>query len=225
MASRFLMTARAATLVDMGRPRIVDTQDILDAARDLFYQRGFDAVGVDAIGARAGVAGTALYRHFSGKAELLAALFDEAMDGLILAFPGKSEDPIADLDAIVRAHVDYVLGNRELVSIFFREDRSLVEPYRRRFEVRKRAYVNRWVECLKRCFPNRDAKELTLIVYATLPMLNSAVTWPPSNLPNEEAADIVCSLVLPGLHALGSETAQVARRRSLARAGDTTTAA
>src|SRR5947199_7590710 len=55
-------------------------QAILDAALELFAEDGFAAVGVDRIGERAGIPGPHIYRHFSGKGELLATLIDQAMD-------------------------------------------------------------------------------------------------------------------------------------------------
>jgi hypothetical protein len=48
---------------------------ILAAAEELFFQRSFDGVGMDAIGRASGIVGSGLYRHFRGKNEILAALF------------------------------------------------------------------------------------------------------------------------------------------------------
>lgn len=45
---------------------------ILRAADELFYQRGFAVVGVDAVIERAGVAKMSLYHHFGSKDELVA---------------------------------------------------------------------------------------------------------------------------------------------------------
>jgi AcrR family transcriptional regulator len=47
---------------------------ILDAAADLFGRHGVAAIGVDRITAEAGVAKMTLYRHFSSKDELVAAV-------------------------------------------------------------------------------------------------------------------------------------------------------
>lgn len=60
---------------------------ILEAAEMLFFERGFDGVGVDEIGQAAGVSGSAIYRHFQGKNEILATLFDRAIDALLLGMP------------------------------------------------------------------------------------------------------------------------------------------
>jgi AcrR family transcriptional regulator len=46
---------------------------ILDAAYELFSQRGIRAVGVNEVMARAGVATATLYRHFSSKDDLVLA--------------------------------------------------------------------------------------------------------------------------------------------------------
>ncbi|WNB86878.1 helix-turn-helix domain-containing protein [Cellulomonas sp. ATA003] len=46
---------------------------LLDAAEELFYERGIAATGVDAVLRRAGVAPATLYAHFAGKDHLVAA--------------------------------------------------------------------------------------------------------------------------------------------------------
>src|ERR1700733_10653312 len=51
---------------------------ILEAASDLFRERGFRATSLDDIGAAAGVSGPAIYRYFKSKHELLAVLIEEA---------------------------------------------------------------------------------------------------------------------------------------------------
>lgn len=49
---------------------------ILDTAAELFYQEGVRAVGVDLVVERSGVAKTSLYRHFTTKDELVAAVLE-----------------------------------------------------------------------------------------------------------------------------------------------------
>ena len=51
-------------------------QIIMDAALDLFSEKGYAAVGVDEIGAAAGVKGPAIYHYFKGKAAILNELLD-----------------------------------------------------------------------------------------------------------------------------------------------------
>src|SRR3954467_11780591 len=49
---------------------------VLDAAYELFSQRGIQAVGVDAVVEQSGVARQTLYRHFGSKQELVLAFLE-----------------------------------------------------------------------------------------------------------------------------------------------------
>lgn len=51
---------------------------VLRVAGELFYERGFHAVGIDLIIERAGVAKATLYRHFPTKDDLIATYLDDA---------------------------------------------------------------------------------------------------------------------------------------------------
>ena len=114
-------------------------QAILDAALELFAEHGFAAVGVDRIGQRAGIPGPHIYRHFSGKDELLATLVDQAMDRLLSLTAATSEDPHEELGLLVRGHVRFALGDRRLLSVYSQEARSLSDADQRRTRRRQRA--------------------------------------------------------------------------------------
>jgi AcrR family transcriptional regulator len=53
--------------------------ELLEAARELFQQRGYTEVGVDEICALAGVTSGALYHHFENKAGLFRAVYEGLM--------------------------------------------------------------------------------------------------------------------------------------------------
>lgn len=79
---------------------------ILQAARDLFYREGINAVSVDAIAAAAGTNKMTLYRHFESRDALIAAYLGElAAEGEAIweeargAHPG---DPQAQLRYLMR---------------------------------------------------------------------------------------------------------------------------
>lgn len=156
----------------------VREERILTAATRLFFERGFDAVGVDELGKAAGVSGPAIYRHFSSKHEILLTLFDQAMDRLLLLVPEPTGDPQADLEALVRAQAEFALSDSELVSIYAREDRSLKPDARRRLARRQRQHVERWVQVLARCAPQADRDTLVTVAFATIGLLLSVAYWP-----------------------------------------------
>lgn len=55
---------------------------LLEAARDVFAERGLEA-SLDEVARRAGVGVGTAYRHFANKKELAAALFADGIDGVI----------------------------------------------------------------------------------------------------------------------------------------------
>jgi AcrR family transcriptional regulator len=173
---------------------------ILAAAKDLFYERSFAAVGVDELGERAGVTGPAIYRHFRGKDEILATLFDDAIDRLNEATAGHFDDPFEELEALARGHAVFTLQERKLAGVKIREERSLATPYRRRLHRRERRYIDRWIACMQRCYPERDSARIAVAVYVALGALNSVATWSPEILREADIADSIVKSVLRGLH-------------------------
>jgi AcrR family transcriptional regulator len=67
----------------------VDTR-ILDAAEHLFYSRGIQSVGVDAVAAAARVSKRTLYRHYPSKDRLVAAYLQRRANALL---PVDVDDP------------------------------------------------------------------------------------------------------------------------------------
>ena len=84
-------TTTTSTEAAGGRPR--ETQAarsartrgaLLDAARELFAEKGFAATGREEIAERAGVTRGALYHHFASKTEVAAAVVEE-LEGELVA--------------------------------------------------------------------------------------------------------------------------------------------
>jgi AcrR family transcriptional regulator len=190
-------------------------RQILDAAAALFYEKGFHGVGVDEIGKQVGISGPALYRHFAGKDEILATLFNEAMDELISATAAVFDDPHRDLERLIRHHVEFSISHRHLVNVYQREDRSLVEPWRRHFDRRMRQYASRWEATLRRCFPDASDQHIAAGTQAALGLIHSVAYWPTKLVRGEgDLPDFLCRLVTEGLSTLGAPAAAEARPAS-----------
>lgn len=151
---------------------------ILDAAAELFYEKGFHGTSVDELGTRAGVSGPALYRHFAGKDEILATLFNEAMDELGRAAGGLDEDPDRHFERLVRHHVEFAISNRHLVNVAQREDRSLRDPWLRQVNRRRLRYVDDWESVVQRCLPAATPAEVSIATQSCLGMIFSIAYWP-----------------------------------------------
>ncbi len=64
----------------MARPRGDRGERITGTAARLFRERGFHATTIDDLGRAEGISGGAIYRHFAGKDELLAAVAQRGVD-------------------------------------------------------------------------------------------------------------------------------------------------
>lgn len=175
---------------------------ILDAAAELFYESGFHGVGMDAIGGRAGLSGPAIYRTFSGKDEILATLLHETLDHLIASSSVVSDDPQHDLEELIRHEVEVTVANRHLISIYQREVRSLVEPWKRQYLRRMQTYADRWESAVRRRYTEASDERVVMSVQAVLGLIHSVTFWPSSVLNSMNLTGFVQSLALESLDAL-----------------------
>jgi AcrR family transcriptional regulator len=167
---------------------------ILRVAERLFYEHGYGAVAVDLIGTEAGVTGPAIYSHFRGKADVLAALFDEAMDRMLMLAGPVRNSPGEELSHLVRATAQFALEQRQLLTVYLREDRALQPDARRRFRRRQRDYVDRWVDALRALHPERPERELVSVAHAVIGMLMGTTTWPRDALKTDDLIELLAGL-------------------------------
>jgi AcrR family transcriptional regulator len=103
---------------------------LLGAAREVFISVGYAQAGVSEIVARAGASVGSLYHHFTGKADLYVALFEEFHQGQAWrarqAARGAREDCVSEprqlFLAAARAYLDGCLEDRELSRLFVSGD-------------------------------------------------------------------------------------------------------
>ena len=84
-----------------GRPRDgkIDAA-IVQATRDLLLETGYSALSLSAIAARAGTTTAAIYRRWSGKAQLV---HEAILPAEVMAMPSASGDVVEDVRALVEA--------------------------------------------------------------------------------------------------------------------------
>ncbi|WP_117212826.1 TetR/AcrR family transcriptional regulator [Allorhizocola rhizosphaerae] len=97
---------------------------ILDAALDLFADKGFDATGVQEIVVRAGVTKGALYHHFTSKEDILFSLYGEVLrvqledlDRIL----STDRDPMWKLRAIIESLVVSTAASAKAAAVVTRE--------------------------------------------------------------------------------------------------------
>ena len=189
-----------SSMAAMGRE-----QQILQAAEDLFYEKGFDAAGVDAIAERVGITGGAIYRHFSSKDEILGVLFDQVIDAALEQLPSLADDPDHDLRALIQAHVGIALKHPKLAGIWLREQRSLTDPYRRNFLRREKRYSDRWRNCLERRYPGWSHDDLSTAVRAVHALTLSDSVRPAGARQSPHVEALLVEMAIRSLNAMESQ--------------------
>jgi AcrR family transcriptional regulator len=174
---------------------------LLQSAADLFSAKGYHAVGIDDIGAAAGISGPGVYRHFASKQALLEALCDRAMTSMLGGaeeIPAEYDDPSRALEALVDLHVDFAVARRALLGVWSREQRNLSDDVRRSLRVRLRAYEQPWREVLAQLRDDLAADEVAVAVTATLSMLNAAAIVDPE-VPADRLSRLLRRMALSAL--------------------------
>lgn len=75
-----------------GRPPAGAREALVEAARGLFAERGYDSTSTEEILERSGVSRGAMYHHFRGKLELFEALYGEIEDALMVRLAAAVAD-------------------------------------------------------------------------------------------------------------------------------------
>jgi len=151
-------------------------QQILDTAAELFAERGFHGVSVHDIGAACGISGPALYKHFSGKDELLSASLTDISETLLKegsARAAAAESPSEALDALIDWHVEFALGHPALIVVQDREWTNLAPAARRDVRALQLSYIDVWVDTVQALRPQLDHGTARAAVQATFGLLNS----------------------------------------------------
>jgi len=100
---------------------------IVQAARELVVEHGYDSVSTGQVLQRAGVSRGGLYHHFSGKQELMAAVLEAVerdFTDRLAAAVADAPDPFSALETGVQWYLDECLRSKELQRVGLYEGRK-----------------------------------------------------------------------------------------------------
>lgn len=130
----------------MARPREFDEPTVLAAARDIFWENGYDGTSIDAIGAATGLGKGSLYGAFGGKRAIFGRVFEQyctdVVEAAARALAGPDQEAVERLRQYVAAGAPATGGSVERGCLIAK---SVAELAERDTEVRlraQRAYVS-----------------------------------------------------------------------------------
>ncbi|TDD36814.1 TetR/AcrR family transcriptional regulator [Saccharopolyspora elongata] len=149
---------------------------MIRVAGELFHERAFDAVTNEMIGARAGVSGPALYRHFPSKQALLVAVLEDPLNDLLAharEIAAKVTDPRKALEEMIDYHVTRSLQNVPSTLVFLKNEHNVPEDERHRMRRLMRLYAEEWSGLVERLRPDLSDAQTRILTHAVFSMINS----------------------------------------------------
>ncbi|WP_329432624.1 TetR/AcrR family transcriptional regulator [Streptomyces sp. NBC_01280] len=175
--------------------------EILAAAVPLFAQDGFANVTNGQIAQAVGLAPSALYRHYPGKVDILAAACLQAAGLLTQAVDRslqKVTDPHDAVAALAATYVAYSFEHTALTSVAEAEFVGLPADLQRPLILAQREHIAVWEQQLRAARPELDPRQARVLVHAGFGVVVEAgrrLRWQDS--PDHRAA--VTSLVAGAL--------------------------
>jgi len=149
---------------------------LITAAERLMAEHGYLAVRLEDIGAAAGVSGPAIYRHFPNKEALLTELLVGISTRLLTGaneVARRADDAESALEGLIDFHLDFALGESDLIRIQDRDLGNLPPAAKRQVRRKQRQYVEIWVDVLRRRDRTLTETDARLTAHATFGLLNS----------------------------------------------------
>ena len=167
---------------------------ILAAATRLFSIRGYPTVGVDDIGAAAGITGATVYHHFPNKAAILRAALNRGVQAIFFDLSGSLENsttPGQALDTLLRSFVRISLQHGRVIDSLRNEAVNLPADERQELMQTQADYAAEWVALLVRHRPDVSEPEALVLVQATTSTIGATSSVPHLRRRPRLAAELV----------------------------------
>ena len=165
--------------------------EILDAAAQLFAERGYPGAGMDDIGAAVGITGPSVYKHFPAKEAILMAIGRRSamrLEAGAMAAGFLTADPAELLALLVDSYVQNITASPDLRVALSSGYILAGTPDAAELLTMERGYVARWIDLWSAAHPEQSRSTATLTVHAALAVVLDAVRMPRSTPRPEFAA-------------------------------------
>ena len=181
-------------------------EEILEAAAQVFRQKGFHGASMQDIANAVNLQKPSLYHHVTSKQDILLALLNRALQLLLERIsPISSQDVPADekLQQMIRAYLQILAENTDLSAVLLFEHRSLERKHHTRHVPHRDKFEALWRDVLEEGVEDSlfVCDDPALATRAILGILNWTITWyhPSGALDIDEIADRYSTLLLSGL--------------------------
>jgi len=180
--------------------------EILDAAAQIFREKGFHAASMQDIAEAVNLQKASLYYHVNSKQEILLTLLDRALDLLIEKIESVLVEPLPPdekLRQAMRVYLQVMLENLDLAAVLLLEHRSLEPKYHALHTPRRDRFERLWRDLIVEGYDQGvfTCADPALASRFLLGVLNWTITWyrPDGSLTPAEIAEQFANLFLQGI--------------------------
>jgi AcrR family transcriptional regulator len=180
--------------------------EILDAAAQIFREKGFHAASMQDIAQAVKVRKASLYYHVSSKQEILLVLLDRGLDVLIEHIQNVIVQPLPPDEKIrlaICAYLDTMLENLDLSAVLLLEHRSLEPQYNALHVPRRDRFERLWRDMIQEGLDQGIffCSDPALAARYILGVMNWTITWyrPEGSLTPQAISAQFADLFLAGL--------------------------
>lgn len=181
-------------------------EDILEAAAQVFRQKGFHGASMANIAEAVNLQKASLYHHVSSKQEILFELLDRALELLLeRVSPIATQSIPADerLCLMIHEYLQILAENTDLSAVLLFEHRSLEGKQHARHVPNRDKFESLWRDVLADGVRTKRfvCDDIPLTARAILGIMNWTITWyrPNGALTIAQVADQYSKLLLNGL--------------------------
>ncbi len=179
-------------------------EDVLDAATQVFHDKGYAAASIQDVAERVGVLKGSLYHYIDSKEDLLSHVFensDEQSLAIMVAVTEMEAPALEKLRRFVYEWALWHLSNLERASVYFREWRHLDGKRQGAVRAKRREYESFLIGLLEATVAEGKAGECLdprYVCFFTLSALNGLPSWYRAEGPDsaEYIADAYAEMVV-----------------------------
>jgi AcrR family transcriptional regulator len=158
-------------------------EDVLDAAIEVFHDKGYAAASIQDVAERVGVLKGSLYHYIDSKEDLLSHVFESSDEQSLAIMAAVTEMQAPALEKLRRFVYEWALwhlSNLERASVYFREWRHLDGGRRDSVRRKRREYEGFLIDLLEATKAEGQAAEgldPRYVCFFTLSALNGLPSW------------------------------------------------
>lgn len=147
---------------------------LLSESMRLFDLNGYRDTSMEEIASAVGMPASGIYKYFSGKNDILAAIFRRASDRVsaeTAEIISSVPDPEEALTAVIDAYVKRAFGHPEMESLYYSERLNMSSSDQRIVRDLQRSTVESWVELVVAVRPDWTPGEARFAVHAAMALV------------------------------------------------------